>query len=110
MYRVYQHVLHIPSEMRAPPPTNADGVVKTDRETVYFLFNRVDIRESEKDRMDAFMAEIGVSNIDSVLVSGHTDSIGSYEYNMRLSERRAKVVKDYLVGMGVTMDKITTVG
>ncbi len=105
----YQHVLHIPSEMRAPP-TNVDGVVKTDRETVYFLFNRVDIRESEKDRMDAFMAEIGVSNIDSVLVSGHTDSIGSYEYNMRLSERRAKVVKDYLVGMGVTMDKITTVG
>jgi outer membrane protein OmpA-like peptidoglycan-associated protein len=108
----YQHVLYIPSEMRVPATdaATADGVVRTDSETVYFLFNRVDIRKSEKDRMDAFIAGIGVSNIDSILVGGHTDSIGSYEYNIRLSERRANAVRDYLAGMGIGTDKITTAG
>jgi OOP family OmpA-OmpF porin len=102
-----QHVLHIPSDER-PPSTNVD--LKTDSETVYFLFNRADIREGEKGRIDAFVAGIGVSNIDSILVSGHTDSIGSYEHNIRLSERRADAVKDHLASMGVAADKITTVG
>ncbi len=67
-----QHVLYIPWDKRIPS-TNVD--LKTDSETVYFLFNRADIREGEKGRIDAFVAGIGVSNIDSVLVSGHTDSI-----------------------------------
>jgi OOP family OmpA-OmpF porin len=34
-------------------------------------------------------------------VTGHTDRIGSLKYNMKLSERRAVVVKDYLVSAGV---------
>jgi OOP family OmpA-OmpF porin len=36
-----------------------------------------------------------------VIVTGHTDRIGSLKYNQRLSERRAVVVKDYLVSKGV---------
>jgi OOP family OmpA-OmpF porin len=37
----------------------------------------------------------------AVIVTGHTDRIGSLRYNMKLSERRAVVVKDYLVANGV---------
>lgn len=37
------------------------------------------------------------SEIDRLRIEGHTDSIGSSEYNQRLSERRAQSVKDYLV-------------
>ena len=40
-------------------------------------------------------------NISAVVVTGHTDRIGSLKYNMGLSERRAVVVKDYLVSQGV---------
>jgi OOP family OmpA-OmpF porin len=39
--------------------------------------------------------------ISAVVVTGHTDRIGSLKYNMGLSERRAVVVKDYLVAAGV---------
>jgi len=43
-------------------------------------------------------------------VEGHTDSIGSDEYNRRLSEQRADAVRDYLVQQGINSDAITASG
>ncbi len=45
-----------------------------------------------------------------VEVSGHTDNRGSREINMRLSENRAKTVRDYLVERGIDASRITTRG
>jgi outer membrane protein OmpA-like peptidoglycan-associated protein len=45
-----------------------------------------------------------------VQVEGHTDSIGGDEYNQKLSENRAKAVRDFLVGEGVTADSVTSAG
>lgn len=42
-------------------------------------------------------------------VEGHADSRGTPEYNLALGGRRATAVKDYLVGLGVTADRITTI-
>ena len=44
-----------------------------------------------------------------VLVSGHGDSRGSAEYNLALGERRASAVRDYLVSLGVSTDRIEIV-
>ena len=46
----------------------------------------------------------------NVSVSGYTDSLGNYDYNRRLSEFRATVVKSYLVGQGVAPNRIITQG
>lgn len=45
-----------------------------------------------------------------VEIQGHTDSIGSAEYNMNLSERRAQAVKDYLTAAGVDASRMKIVG
>lgn len=45
-----------------------------------------------------------------VKIAGHTDSIASNEYNQRLSERRARSVKQFLVGHGISPARLTTVG
>jgi peptidoglycan-associated lipoprotein len=42
-------------------------------------------------------------------VEGHCDERGTSEYNLALGERRASAMKTYLVGLGVTADRITTV-
>jgi len=42
-------------------------------------------------------------------VEGHADSRGTAEYNLALGERRASAVKDYLVGLGVAADRLTTI-
>jgi outer membrane protein OmpA-like peptidoglycan-associated protein len=46
----------------------------------------------------------------TIVISGHTDSTGSEQYNQRLSERRAESVKNALIGMGVNPARLTTVG
>jgi OOP family OmpA-OmpF porin len=45
-----------------------------------------------------------------VRIEGHTDSIGSDEYNQRLSERRAQAVKQYLVSKGIAAARLETSG
>ena len=45
-----------------------------------------------------------------VVVEGHTDSVGSDAYNRKLSERRAKAVRDYLVREGIESSRLTTHG
>ena len=44
-----------------------------------------------------------------VLVEGHADSRGTNEYNLALAERRAAAVRDYLVSLGITADRVTVV-
>jgi peptidoglycan-associated lipoprotein len=44
-----------------------------------------------------------------VLVEGHADERGSAEYNLALGERRASAVRDYLVNLGITNDRIQVV-
>ena len=48
--------------------------------------------------------------IDKVRITGHTDRIGSEEYNLKLSERRAQAVKDYLVSKGVAPRRLVALG
>jgi OOP family OmpA-OmpF porin len=48
--------------------------------------------------------------VKSVLVTGHTDRLGSQQYNQKLSEKRAEVVKGYLVSKGMDANKIETLG
>lgn len=46
----------------------------------------------------------------SIRIIGHTDSRGSEEYNQALSEKRAQAVADYLVGKGVSPERLTVEG
>ena len=51
-----------------------------------------------------------VQKLELVLVTGHTDRLGSQQYNQKLSERRAAAVAAYLASKGVAKDKIETLG
>ena len=71
-------------------------------------FAKAEMTPDNKSELDKFMAALRKAtkareavNISAVVVTGHTDRIGSLKYNMGLSERRAVVVKDYLVSQGV---------
>jgi OOP family OmpA-OmpF porin len=45
-----------------------------------------------------------------IMIEGHTDSDGSKGYNQRLSEKRAKAVKTYLIGKGVAKSRLDSIG
>jgi OOP family OmpA-OmpF porin len=78
---------------------------------VNFEFNKSDIRESDVAELQKAVRFIRKYPGAKVRLEGHTDSIGTDEYNQRLSERRAEAVKDYLVKEGAARaSKISTVG
>jgi len=53
---------------------------------------------------------VQVQKLEVVVVTGHTDRLGSDEYNQKLSKARADAVRDYLVSKGVDRTRIETVG
>lgn len=59
------------------------------------------------DKLAAFLGEYPDR---TVLIEGHTDSVGSEESNQFLSQRRAESVRSYLVNRGVSANRLTTVG
>jgi peptidoglycan-associated lipoprotein len=68
--------------------------------TVYFGFDESSIQASERDRLDGNAQCIEQVNGKSVYLVGHTDTSGTEEYNIALSERRAQSVADYLARLG----------
>jgi peptidoglycan-associated lipoprotein len=66
-------------------------------EAVKFGFNRSDLSAEAKAALDAFAAKVAGENKNVyVEVQGHTDNIGSPEYNLTLGQARAEVVMRYL--------------
>jgi OOP family OmpA-OmpF porin len=95
----------------APPP--APGVQKiTLASKALFDFDKAVLRPDGKAAIDSeIISKLAmIQRLDLVLVTGHTDRIGTQAYNQKLSERRADAVRDYLVSKGVPRDKIETLG
>lgn len=76
-----------------------------------FDFDKSNLRPAGKQTLDEFVTKMNTHpEVDLLLVTGHTDQIGTDKYNQKLSERRAASVKAYLVSKGVAADRIETVG
>ncbi len=77
---------------------------------IYFNFDKATFQDAsynELNKLEGMMA--GNSGLE-IEISGHTDNIGSKDYNKQLSQRRANAVKDYLVKKGIDARRITAVG
>jgi len=93
-----------------PPPTrDLNQEFLANVHTVYFDFNKADIRADQRDGL-AHSAEFLKQNPEIKLtIEGNCDSRGSTEYNLVLGDRRASAVKTYLVQLGISADRINTV-
>jgi OOP family OmpA-OmpF porin len=80
--------------------------------TELFDFNKATLNDRAKTLLDnEVVAKLGgFATIQYINVNGHTDRIGSPQYNQKLSEKRADAVKVYLVSKGVDGSKIETYG
>lgn len=77
---------------------------------VLFDFNKYSLKPEARERL-ARISGIILAYPDLKLdVEGHTDAIGSDDYNQTLSEKRANTVRGYLVSSGVVPDHVTAVG
>jgi outer membrane protein OmpA-like peptidoglycan-associated protein len=72
-----------------------------------FDFDRAEIRRSGEPVLEALVTYLQEDPRRRVRINGHADAIGDVEYNRQLSERRAEVVRRFLVAQGVAPGRLT---
>jgi OOP family OmpA-OmpF porin len=102
-----------PAPTPPPPKPAAPAVQKiTLASKALFDFDKAVLKPEGRQAIDNdIIAKLkSVQKLELVLVTGHTDRLGTQQYNQKLSERRADAVRDYLVSKGVPKDRIETLG
>jgi outer membrane protein OmpA-like peptidoglycan-associated protein len=81
-----------------------------DFEMILFDFDRFELRHQYHAVLDEIALMLSTDRETNIEIKGHTDNVGTAEYNQRLSEKRAETVKNYLVQKGVEKDRLFPVG
>jgi outer membrane protein OmpA-like peptidoglycan-associated protein len=81
-----------------------------DIENILFDFNRFELKPQYYSVLDEIAVMLSQNPKAKVEIQGHTDNIGSAEYNRTLSVKRARIVRNYFVQKGVEKDRLFPVG
>jgi outer membrane protein OmpA-like peptidoglycan-associated protein len=93
--KIYAYRKHPPASISLPNTitVRVDTLVIPD---IFFATAKFDITPRNAQLLDSFCNAIRSRTIDSLVIEGHTDSIGKTGYNQKLSENRANAVKAYI--------------
>lgn len=75
-----------------------------------FDFDSAELTDKAHEQLDKVTQYLKEAESVKVEIGGHTDGMGTAEYNQTLSEKRAQAVYDYLVGKGIAAERLTAVG
>jgi peptidoglycan-associated lipoprotein len=76
---------------------------------IYFEFDSSELSAEAQTVLKEIAAVLQSSPSYSLDISGHCDERGTIEYNLALGERRARSAKNFLVSLGITGDRISTI-
>src|SRR5437016_3422919 len=98
-----------PPPVEKPAGPSIEELFTKEVRDAYFDLDKADLRPDAREALSK-TADF-LKNYPSVKVNieGHCDERGSTEYNLALGDRRAAAVKQYLVGLGIGADRISTV-
>ncbi|CAN5570703.1 hypothetical protein BH10BAC4_BH10BAC4_24240 [soil metagenome] len=75
-----------------------------------FEFNSIDLDDTSEDFIRELYPTLSENESLKISVTGFTDNIGSEKFNLRLSQKRAHAVRNYLLKLGVAPERITSEG
>jgi peptidoglycan-associated lipoprotein len=96
------------------PDRNKRENMNEDREffkanTVYFEFDKAAVRKSEQEKVQAVANALKARPDVCVEVEGHCDERGTEEYNRALGEKRALSVREYIINLGISSERVFTI-
>lgn len=87
-----------------------EGINITFDAGILFAVNSSSLQPAAKESVKKLAEILNKYPDTNIMIDGNTDNTGKKEYNQKLSERRAKAVADYAIGLGVASSRITTIG
>jgi peptidoglycan-associated lipoprotein len=92
-----------------PPQVDLNELFLKEVRDAYFDFNKADIRPDARAALSKTADFLKNYPQIKATIEGHCDERGSTEYNLALGDRRANAVKQYLVSLGISADRLSTV-
>jgi len=87
----------------------ADEIRNFEAENIYFAFDRSDLTDESKSTLREKGNWLRANGDYSVNISGNCDERGTAEYNLALGERRAHAAKKFLMGLGISENRLATI-
>jgi peptidoglycan-associated lipoprotein len=78
-------------------------------QTIYFDYDAFDLRSDAQETLKANAKVIEQYPDVRIQIQGHCDERGSEEYNLALGDKRARSARDYLVNLGISGERLTTI-
>ena len=97
----------VPAPAQPAPPAASKVTYAAD---AFFDFDKYVLKPEGKAKLDDLVGKVKGVNLEVIIAVGHTDSIGTVEYNQKLSVRRAEAVKAYLVSKCIEKNRVYTEG
>ena len=97
--------------------TTGSGIVSGSQEDlivnvgdrVFFGYDSSDLDSDALELLQDQVAWLKQNSDVKVTIEGHCDERGTREYNLALGEKRAQAVKNYLIGLGINPDRVSTI-
>lgn len=99
-----------PADTTPPLSSNRFKELKRYYHSLYFQFDSDIMELNEKEKLEAYIAEIPAKSVQRVEINGYADDVGDFKYNLDLSEKRAKVVSLLLLEKGIEISRISLKG
>jgi peptidoglycan-associated lipoprotein len=95
-------------EQHETPKESIDELFLREVHDAFFDYNKSDLRPDARDALSQTAQFLRQHPEIKVVVEGHCDERGTTEYNLGLGQKRADTVKEFLVSLGISADRLST--
>ena len=90
-------------------PGSQEDLIVNVGDRVFFDYDSSDLDGDAQELLQDQVAWLKQYSDVSIIVEGHCDERGTREYNLALGEKRAQSVKNYLISLGISSDRVSTI-
>ena len=97
------------TESASIEPGSQEDLIVNVGDRVFFNYDSSELDTDAQELLQDQVAWLKQHSDVSVIVEGHCDERGTREYNLALGEKRAQSVKNYLISLGISSDRVSTI-
>ena len=97
------------TESASIEPGSQEDLIVNVGDRVFFNYDSAELDNDAQELLQDQVAWLKQYSDVSVIIEGHCDESGTREYNLALGEKRAQSVKNYIINLGISADRVSTI-